>query len=151
MNCEKILNDEQFFVYECEEDKIAKIKKEVIECEVRVFEVINAKKNEIKFIAVDNCLVSHQEKTKRCDFALIKNNETYLVELKTDVKPKNRNKKLIEAIEQLRGCIKKFDNILECFVCFEKGVTVKSSWEKRISDFVEEENIILKISCKKEF
>ena len=153
MSCEKIIDKENFIVYECEEDKIAKIREneDIIECDVKGFEIINPKKEVIKFIAIDNCLITSGEKIKRCDFALIKNNETYLIELKTDVKPKNRNKKLKEALKQLKGCIQKFDNILECFVCFDKQVTLKSSWATKINTFLEEEGILLKIECKKEF
>lgn len=151
MSCEKNINLDKFIIYECEEDKVAKIKEDIIECEVNGFEVVNKKNYLIKFIAVDNCLISSKEKIKRCDFVLQKDNETFLIELKTDVKPKNRTEKLKEALEQIKGCITRFDNIVEGFICFNKNVVVKSSWERRLNNFLEQENILVKIKCKKEF
>jgi len=151
MNCREYVDKEYFVVYECEEDKIAKIREDIIECEIKGFEIINPRKEKIEFIAIDNCLLLSNDKTERCDFALIKSKKVFLVELKTSVKPKNRNERLKKAINQLKGCISKFDNIAECFVCFDKQVTVKSSWQRVINKFIENEGILLKITCKKEF
>ena len=151
MNCKQILNDEYIFIYECEEEKTAKIKKETIECEVRGFEIINSEKDDVVFIAIDNCLLDSQDK-ERCDFGFKVKNKFFLVELKTDVKPKNRNNRLKKAISQLKSCIGIFrnKNINECFVCFDKEVVVKASWESKKIQFLEDTDVSLEISCQKD-
>jgi hypothetical protein len=164
MNCKEIVNEEKFIVYECEKDKISKIKskikKDIIKYDIKGFEVFNPKKENILFIAVDNCLISSKIKTKRCDFALVKDEEVFLIELKTNVKPKNRNEKLNEGIEQLKGTIEKFKkkfanikncDIKECFICFGKQAVVKSNWSNKQKLFSKETKIPLRIKCEKEF
>lgn len=151
MSCEQLTKKKYIFIYECEEDKIAKIKDDIIECEIKGFEIINNFQKEVMFLAIDNCLLDSKDE-ERCDFGFEVENDFFLVELKTDVKPKNRKKRLNKAISQLKSCINLFKNknIKECFVCFDKEVTVKSSWENKKIDFFDEIGIELEISCKKD-
>jgi hypothetical protein len=149
MKCREFVNKKEILVYECEEEKIAKIKKEKFDYLVDGFLILNPKKEKIEFIAVDNCLDKSNE--KKCDFAFVKNSY-YLVELKLDTKPKNRTKRLDYAIKQLQSSIDYFKDkkIKECFVCFGKSVVVKTAWKNKEYRFFELTKIPLHISCKKE-
>ena len=149
MKCREFVNEREIFIYECEEEKVAKIKKDKVDCRVDGFLILNPNKEQIEFIAVDNCL--DKSNKKKCDFAFVKD-YYYLVELKLDTKPKNRSKRLDYAIKQLQSSIDYFKNekIKECFICFSKSVVVKTAWKNKEYEFLELTKIPLHISCKKE-
>ena len=94
---------------------------------------------------------------KKCDFILIDENEIVFVELKINTKPKNKRKKISEAIEQLKSSIDRFhyligDKKIYSYICFGKNVKIpRSSHQTKIIEFQEETNSILKIECIKEF
>jgi len=96
----KLINDSIFFIVDKDLGKPVKI---ALHGEYFQLTVENPKGLNICLIKTDKCLITDDEKTKRCDCILFNSNKIFLIELSDST---NRQTKRKESLEQLEDTIK---------------------------------------------
>ena len=153
-NCLEIISKSQFEIYDCEEEKRCYI------CEKDGhFQVLNANKKEIGFLAVDKCLFFDSDEFKKCDCIIFDEETICFIEIK-DCKPKRRKGHKKNAEKQLKATIEAFqksmklDKKIEAYLCVGCSPTRPSrsaSSKKAQAEFLIKFNTLLFDGCQKEF
>ena len=155
--CIKTLSDSKFWISDQEENSECKLLSELSDdCD---FEVLNPQKKEINFLAIDKCVFDDSD-SKRCDFALFNKKNLVFVEIKANVKPRNRSQHRKKGLKQLAATIEIFkrkidfsDTELEAYLCFSSSTYPRQtvSNQSKIIEFYDNYKANLKYSNQKEF
>ena len=157
--CQIEVSDSEFEIYECEESNRAKIKNiNSTDCNIDTFKCRNNSNESIIFVIVDKCQFSDSDRFEKCDFLLMNSKEISFVELKIDVKPKNRKRHRDKAISQLKSTLERLSDLSEykdksCYICFGQTVTKapNASLKSKEIQFYNETGAKLYIECNKIF
>jgi len=157
--CQIEVRESEFEIYECEESNRAKIKDiNSVDCNIDTFKCKNNTDESIIFVIVDKCQFSDSDSFEKCDFLLINSKEISFVELKIDVKPKNRKRHRDKAISQLKSTLERLSDLSKdkdksCYICFGKTATKapNASLKSKEVQFYNETGAKLYIECNKIF
>ncbi|WP_455756122.1 hypothetical protein [Sulfurimonas sp.] len=159
-NCLETINDKHFFIQDGNNQEAA-----FIIDKNGQFEVINSTHEEIKFLAVDDC-IDFGVDTQKCDCIVFNDKDFCFIELKTlqSDKATTKTKRRKKAEEQLRSTINHFSDEdiiktkqLEAYVsltCLKDNMLTKIpniSNQETIYEFEIDLNTSLHYKCKKEF
>lgn len=152
--CLETLLQEQLEIYDCEKEKRCYI------CEKDGhFQVLNLKRKEVGFVAVDKCLFFDDDEFKKCDCIVFDSETICFIEIK-ECKPKRRKGHKKSAEKQLKSTIEVFksklniDKKIEAYLCVGCSATRPSrtaSSKNAQAEFLMQLNTILFDGCQKEF
>ena len=153
-SCLKILLNEKFEIYDCQEKKRCYI------CEIDGhFQVLNSNKKEIGFLAIDKCLFFDDDEFKKCDCIIFDEGTICFIEIK-ECKLKRRKGHKKNAEKQLKSTIEIFKNkikinkTIEAYLCVGCSSTHPSrtaSSKNAQAEFLMQLNTILFDGCQKKF
>jgi hypothetical protein len=161
--CLEIISDSEFDIYDSDDKQrcFILLKNDNDVSNEQLFKVINPNKQDIRFLAIDKCLLFDNDKLKRCDCIIYNKKDFCFIELKKVEIKRHRNSAKKTARRQLYSTIKFFiekvnlkNMSLEAYLCVGYKSTnpanLASSQSAKL-EFEEQLNTKLYNGCQKTF